>query len=152
MVLLRDQSRANWDRARIAETFGLVGRFLRMQRPGPYQLQALIAAAHAEAPSWKDTRWADILRSYDALLAFNDSPVVRLNRAIALWHVRGAEAAYIEVTRLAGELDRYHLFHATRAELLRALGRPEDARAADERALELTENPAERALLASRLA
>ena len=152
LVLLRDQDRSRWDRARIEETFGLVGRFLRMQRPGPYQLQALIAAAHADAPSWEDTRWAEILRSYDALLAFNDSPVVRLNRAIALWHVLGAEAAYVEVLRLAEELDRYHLFHATRAELLRALGRPDDARAADERALELTENPAERALLASRLA
>jgi RNA polymerase sigma-70 factor (ECF subfamily) len=152
LVLLRDQDRSKWDRARIEDTFGLVGRFLRMQRPGPYQLQALIAAAHADAPSWEDTRWAEILRSYDALLAFNDSPVVRLNRAIALWHVLGAEAAYVEVLRLAEELDRYHLFHATRAELLRALGRPDDARAADERALELTENPAERALLASRLA
>jgi RNA polymerase sigma factor (sigma-70 family) len=152
MVLLRDQDRSKWDRTRIAETFGLVDRFLRMQRSGPYQLQALIAAAHADAASWEDTRWADILRAYDALLVFNDSPVVRLNRAIALWHVQGAEAAYIEVLKLAEDLDRYHLFHATRAELLRALGRPEDARAADGRALELTENPAERALLASRLA
>ena len=77
--------------------------------------------------------------------------MVRLNRAIALWHVEGPETALGDVDALSGELDRYHLFHATRAELLRALGRPADARAADERALELTENPAERALLERRL-
>ncbi len=82
----------------------------------------------------------------------NDSPVVRLNRAIALWHVRGAEQAYVELFPLAEELDRYHLYHARWTELLRALGRADDARAADQRALELTENPAERALLAARLA
>ncbi|HEV8658049.1 MAG TPA: sigma-70 family RNA polymerase sigma factor [Thermoanaerobaculia bacterium] len=151
MVLLQDQDRSKWDRPRIAETFRLVARFLRLKRPGPYQLQALIAAAHADAATWEETRWPDILRAYDALLALNDSPVVRLNRAIALWHVRGAEAAYIEIYRLAEELDRYHLYHATKAALLRALGRPDEARVADRRALELTENPAERALLASRL-
>ena len=152
MILLQDQDRTKWDRRRIEETFSVVGRFLTMQRPGPYQLQALIAGAHADAKSWEATRWPDILRSYDALLAINDSPVVRLNRAIAVWHVHGAEQAYIEIYRLADDLDRYHLYHATRAELLRALGRSDEARAADRRALELTENPAERALLASRLA
>ena len=151
MILLQDQDRSKWDRRRIDETFAIVGRFLTMQRPGPYQLQALIAGAHADAKTWEATRWPDILRSYDALVAVNDSPVVRLNRAIALWHVRGAEQAYIELFALAEELDRYHLFHATRAELLRALGRGDEARAADQRALELTENPAERALLSSRL-
>ena len=152
IVLLRDQDRSKWDRRRIDETFSIVGRFLSMRRPGPYQLQALIAGAHADAKTWEATRWPDILLSYDALLAIADSPVVRLNRAIALWHVHGAEQAYIEIFRLADELDRYHLYHATRAELLRALGRSEEARAADRRALELTENPAERALLAARLA
>lgn len=151
IVLLQDQDRSKWDRARIAETFRLVSRFLRLQHSGPYQLQALIAAAHADAATWEETRWPDILRSYDGLLAYNDSPVVRLNRAIAVWHVHGAEAAYVDVHGLREELDRYHLFHATRAELLRALGRADEARAADQRALELTENPAERALLASRL-
>jgi len=151
MILLQDQDRTKWDRRRIDETFAVVGRFLTMQRPGPYQLQALIAGAHADAKSWEATRWPDILRSYDALLAINDSPVVRLNRAIAVWHVHGAEQAYIELFPLAEDLDRYHLYHATRAELLRALGRTDDARAADERALELTENPAERALLRARL-
>ncbi len=151
MILLQDQDRAKWDRRRIDETFSVVGRFLTMRRPGSYQLQALIAGAHADAKSWEATRWPDILRSYDALLEINDSPVVRLNRAIAVWHVVGAEQAYVELFPLAEELDRYHLYHATRAELLRALGRTEDARAADKRALELTENPAERALLKDRL-
>ena len=152
MILLQHQDRVKWDRRRIDETFSLIGRFLTMRRPGPYQLQALIAGAHADAKSWEATRWPDILRSYDALLAINDSPVVRLNRAIAVWHVHGAEQAYVELFPLAEDLDRYHLYHATRGELLRALGRAEDARAADQRALELTENPAERALLAARLA
>jgi len=152
LVLLRDQDRSKWDRGLIDETFLLVGRYLRMRGPGPYQLQALIAGAHADAKSWDTTRWPDILRSYDALLAISDSPVIRLNRAIALWHVHGAEQAYIELFALAEDLDRYHLYHATRAELLRALGRADEARAADRRALELTENPAERALLSARLA
>jgi len=152
MILLQHQDRSRWDRRRIDETFSIVGRFVTMRHPGPYQLQALIAGAHADAKSWEATRWPNILLSYDALIAINDSPVVRLNRAIALWHVHGAEQAYIELFRLSEELDQYHLYHATRAELLRALGRADEARAADRRALELTENPAERALLSARLA
>jgi RNA polymerase sigma factor (sigma-70 family) len=152
LVLLRDQDRSKWDRTLIEKTFLLVGRFLRMRGPGPYQLQALIAGAHADAKSWETTRWSEILRSYDALLSLSDTPVVRLNRAIALWHVEGPRVALAEVDALSGELSAYHLLHATRAELLRALGRTADARAADERALDLTENPAERALLQKRLA
>jgi len=152
LVLLRDQDRAKWDRRKIDETFLLVGRFLRMRSPGVYQLQAIIAGAHADAKSWETTRWPEILRSYDSLITYGDTPVVRLNRAIALWHVDGPAAALADVDALSSELSGYHLFHATRAELLRALGRAADARAADERALELTENPAERALLARRLA
>jgi RNA polymerase sigma factor (sigma-70 family) len=152
IVLLRDQDRSRWDRVIIGATFTIVGRFLRMRRPGPYQLQALIAGAHADAKSWETTRWNEIVRSYDALLDFSDTPVVRLNRAIAVWHVEGPAAALAEVDDLAGELEQYHLFHATRGELLRALGRPDDARAADQRALELTDNPGERALLERRLA
>ncbi len=151
IVLLRDQERWKWDRAKIDEGLALVGRFLRLQRPGPYQLQALIALAHADAPSWEETRWPEIVRAYDSLLEFGDSPVVRLNRAIAVRHVAGPERALADVDALADDLDRYHLFHATRAELLRELGRPDEARAADRRALELTENPAERALLQKRL-
>jgi RNA polymerase sigma-70 factor (ECF subfamily) len=151
IVLLRDQERWKWDRAKIDQGIALVGRFLRVHRPGPYQLQALIALAHANAPSWEETRWPEIVRAYDGLLAFGDSPVVRLNRAIALGHVAGPAPALAEVDALADDLDRYHLFHATRAELLRELGRTHEARAADRRALELTENPAERALLQKRL-
>jgi len=151
MILLRDQDRAKWDRRMIDDTFAIVARFLAMARPGPYQLQALIAGAHADAKTWEATRWQDILRSYDALLALSDSPIIRLNRAIAVWHTIGAEQAYVELFPLAEQLDRYHLFHATRGELLRALGRPDEARDADRRALELTENPAERALLQARL-
>ncbi|HKY50163.1 MAG TPA: DUF6596 domain-containing protein [Candidatus Limnocylindria bacterium] len=152
IVLLRDQDRSKWDRARIDDTFLLVGRFLRMGRPGPYQLQALIAGAHADAKSWQTTRWGEIVRAYDALLGFTDTPVVRLNRAIAVWHLEGPRVALAAVDALADGLGRYHLFHATRAELLRALDRPDEARAADERALELTDNPGERALLERRLA
>ena len=152
IVLLRDQDRSKWDRPRIEATFGLVGRYLRMRWPGPYQLQALIAGAHADAKSWETTRWNEIVRSYDALLGFSDTPVVRLNRAIAVWHVEGPAVALAEVDALSGELSGYHLFHATRAELLRALGRPEEAGTADGRALELTDNPGERALLQRRLA
>lgn len=152
IVLLRDQDRSKWDRPKIEETFSLVGRYLRMRRPGPYQLQALIAGAHADAKSWETTRWNEIVRSYDALLGFSDTPVVRLNRAIAVWHVEGPAAALAEVDDLVGELEQYHLFHATRGELLRALGRPDDAQVADQRALELTDNPGERALLERRLA
>lgn len=152
IVLLRDQDRSKWDRAKIEATFAIVGRYVRMRRPGPYQLQAVIAGAHADAKSWETTRWNEIVRSYDVLLGFSDTPVVRLNRAIAVWHVEGPVAALAEVDDLSDELEQYHLFHATRGELLRALGRPDDARGADERALELTDNPGERALLERRLA
>jgi RNA polymerase sigma factor (sigma-70 family) len=152
IVLLRDQDRSKWDRAKIEATFAIVGRYVRMRRPGPYQLQAVISGAHADAKSWETTRWNEIVRSYDMLLGFSDTPVVRLNRAIAVWHVEGPAAALAEVDDLSNELGQYHLFHATRGELLRALGRSDDARAADERALELTDNPGERALLERRLA
>ena len=123
-----------------------------MGRPGPYQLEAAIAACHAEAPSFAETRWAEIVLLYDRLLARADTPVVRLNRAIALRHVQGPAAALAEVERLAAPLASYHLLHAARAELLRALGRHAEARAADERALALARNAAERALLERRLA
>ena len=151
IVLLRDQDRWKWDRAKIDDAIGLVARFLSMARPGPYQFQALIALAHADSPTWEDTRWPDIVQIYENLLTFTDTPVVRLNLAIATSHVAGPERALAEVEALEGDLDRYHLFHATRAELLRELGRAEDARMADRRALELTENPAERTLLQRRL-
>jgi len=152
LVLLRDQDRSLWDHPAIAAAAALVVKAGRMRRPGPYQVQAAIAAVHAESPSWEETDWRQIVALYGLLLAHSDTPVVRLNRAIALAQVAGPAAALKEVDALGSELSGYHLFHATRAELLRGLGRPADARAADARALELTSNPAERALLESRLA
>jgi len=152
LVLLRDQDRSLWDRAALADARALLERASRMRRPGPYQLQAAIAAAHASAPTWEETDWADIVGLYDLLVGVAPSPVTRLNRAIALRYLAGAEPALAEVDALGDELARYPYFHATRGELLRDLGRGAEARAADERALELTSNPAERDLLLSRLA
>jgi len=149
---LRAQDRARWDRDAIAAAAALVVRASRMRRPGPYQVQAAIVACHAEARSWEETDWLQILLLYDELLRLAPGPVARLNRAIALRYVAGPEAALAEIDALAEPLVGYHLLHATRAELLRALGRPADARRADERALTLTANPAERALLEQRLA
>ncbi len=152
IVLLQDQDRGRWDRERIAAALAILERAGRMQRAGPYQLQAAIAACHAEARSWAETDWGQIVALYDQLLRMQPSPVVRLNRAIALRYLSGAEPALAECDLLASALDGYHLLHATRAELLRDLGRPEEARIAIRRALELTANPAERALLQERLA
>jgi RNA polymerase sigma factor (sigma-70 family) len=152
LVLLRDQDRYRWDHAAIAAAADLVVRAAHLRRPGPYQIQAAIVACHAEAASWEETDWLQITLLYDALLEHLPSPVTRLHRAIALSHVLGPQAALDETDSLAGQLDRYHLYHATRAELLRQLGRPSQARVADERALGLTANPAERALLEQRLA
>lgn len=152
IVLLPDQDRGTWDRSLVAKAEQALADAAGMRRPGPYQLQAAIAAVHAEAKTWQETDWPQILRLYDALLAASGgSPVVRLNRAIALRQVAGPELALREVDELSDDLDRYHLFHATRAELLRDLGRPDEARDADRRALELTDNPAERALLEERI-
>ena len=151
LVLLRDQDRSRWDRATIASAAELVVRASRMGLPGPYQIQAAIVACHAEAPSWEKTDWLQILLLYDTLLQLAPSPVARLNRAIALRYVQTPEAALAEVEALSSELGRYHLYHATRAELLRELGRIVEARHADEAALQLTANPAERALLEQRL-
>jgi RNA polymerase sigma-70 factor (ECF subfamily) len=151
LVLLRYQDRSRWRHADIAAATDLLVRAGQQRRPGPYQLQAAIVACHAEAPSWQDTDWTQILLLYDALLEHLPSAVVRLHRTIALGQVMGPEKALSEADTLAPLLDRYHLLHATRAEFLRALGRHDEARRADERALGLTGNPAERALLEQRL-
>jgi RNA polymerase sigma factor (sigma-70 family) len=151
IVLLRDQDRRLWDRAAIAGAGDLLVRALKMARPGPYQTQAAIAACHAEAPSWEATDWLEIALLYMRLLRWLPSPVVRLNWAIAWRYVAGPAVALAEVEALGDTLARYHLYHATRAELLRALGRADEARAADQAALGLTSNPAERALLEARL-
>jgi RNA polymerase sigma factor (sigma-70 family) len=152
LVLLERQDRSLWDRRLIEEAAGLLERAGAYGRPGRYQIEAAIAAVHCEAPRWEDTDWAQILGLYAMLLAMDPSPVVRLNRAVALWHVEGAGPALEEVDRLGDALDRYHLFHATRAALLRELGRDAEAASADERALRLTANSAERTLLLERMA
>jgi len=151
LVLLADQDRALWDHAAIAGAADLVVRASRIRRPGPYQLQAAIVACHAEAPSWEDTDRPQIMLLYDALLAYLPSPVVALHRAIARSQVTGPVDALADLDALGGPLDSYHLFHATRAHLLREVGRLAEARRADEQALGLTANPAERALLEQRL-
>jgi RNA polymerase sigma factor (sigma-70 family) len=151
IVLLPDQDRGRWDHAAIAEAGQLIARAAALRRPGPYQLQAAIVACHAEAPRWEDTDWAQIVVLYDMLLAMAPSPVTRLHRAIALRYHAGPAAAMNELDGLAEPLEKYPLFHATRAELLRALGDAEEAREADRRALDLTANPAQRALLEERI-
>ena len=152
LVLLRDQDRTRWDREAIADAVRLLTRAARRQRPGPYQLQAAIVACHAEAERFADTDWEQIVLLYDMLLHLAPSPVTRLHRAIAVRYATGAQAAMAELDDLADLLGEYHLYHATRAELLRELGQPGQARAADRRALNLTTNPAEQAVLQQRLA
>jgi RNA polymerase sigma-70 factor (ECF subfamily) len=151
LVLLPDQNRRLWDQEIIANARRLLDRALALGRPGPYQVQGLIAASHAAAKSWEATDWPRIVGLYELLERFWPSPVVRLNRAIAMEHIEGPAAALTDVNTLAAELDAYHLYHATRAELLRKLGRAAEAHTADARARELTANPAEQELLDSRL-
>jgi len=151
-VLLPQQDRSLWDSAAIADATRILTRAAKQRQPGPYQLQAAIIACHAEAESWEHTDWEQIVLLYDMLLHLAPSPVTRLNRTIALRYLSGAHAAMTELDTLAGELDRFHLYHATRADLLRELGRFEEARASDGRALELTANPAEQELLQRRIA
>jgi RNA polymerase sigma-70 factor (ECF subfamily) len=149
LVLLQDQDRSRWDRRAITDAIQLLTRAARQHRSGPYQ--AAIVACHADAASWVDTDWEQIVLLYDMLHHLAPSQVVRLHRAVALRYTAGPGPALAEVDALADDLDAYHLLHATRAELLRDLGRPDEARAADERALELTANPAEQALLQQRI-
>jgi RNA polymerase sigma factor (sigma-70 family) len=151
LVRLRDQDRARWDRGMIAEATRLLARATTMDRPGPYQLQAAIAALHAAAPSYERTNWQQIRALYNRLHQFTPSPVVRLNRAVATRYALGPLAALAEVDPLAADLGAYRLFHAVRAELLTDLGRAAEARSANQRALALAANPAERELLARRL-
>ena len=151
-VLLQDQDRSLWDRRQIANALRLLQQAAAFGRPGRYQIEATIAGVHCEAPTWEATNWHHVLELYSMLAALDPSPVVALNRAIAMRYVYGAGPALEEVDRLAGPLDRYHLFHATRAALLKDLGRNTDAMEADARALQLTRNPAERMLLERRLA
>ncbi len=153
IVLLEDQDRACWDRALIAEGAALVESALRTRRFGPYTLQAAISAVHAEAPSVADTDWAQIVALYDLLAQVTPTPVVELNRAVAVAMCDGPAAglSLIDAILARGDLDGYHLAHAARADLLRRLDCPTDARAAYERALALTRQDAERRFLERRL-
>ena len=151
IVLLPDQDRALWDASAIAQAVEVLDRAAALSSPGPYQLQASIAAVHSQARSWQETDWARIVALYDTLLRVTDTPVIRLNRAVALARMSGPQVALGEVNDLAITLGGYHLFHATRAELLDELGERSAARKARLRALELTENPAERLLLMRKL-
>jgi RNA polymerase sigma-70 factor, ECF subfamily len=143
LVLLGDQDRSRWDVALVAEGQDIVRRCLRRNQPGPYQIQAAINAVHSDPP----TDWHQVVALYDQLLAIAPSPVVALHRAVAVAEVEGPERALVEVDAL--DLDRYHLFHAVRADLLTRLGK--DPRTALEAALERAEHPAERDLLQRRL-
>jgi RNA polymerase sigma-70 factor, ECF subfamily len=150
LVRLPDQDRNRWDRGLIAEGQALVRACLRRNRPGPYQIQAAINAVHSDAPSAADTDWSQILALYDQLLAVSPTPVVALNRAVALAEVKGPAAALAAVDRL--DLGDYHLFHSTRAEFLTRLGRHAEAAEAYDAALARTSNAAERVFLDSRAA
>jgi RNA polymerase sigma factor (sigma-70 family) len=151
LVLLEHQDRSNWDHEAIAAASRLLERAAKRHQPGPYQLQAAIVACHAEAADWASTDWEQIVVLYGMLLQLAPSPLIRLHRSVARRYTVGPEAALAEVDALATALDRYHLYHATRADLLRSLGRADEARAANRRALELTANPAEQALLRRRI-
>lgn len=151
LVLLADQDRGRWDTELIDQARREVDRAAALRRPGRWQLHAAIAACHADAGSADETDWPQVLVLYDMLLGYDRSPIVRLNRAVALAEVAGPHVALGEVERLRSDLGQYHLWHAVRANLLRRLGRTDEADAADLHALELTANQAERRLIASRL-
>jgi RNA polymerase sigma-70 factor (ECF subfamily) len=151
LVLLEDQDRARWDRQKIGEGGRVLERALSLRRPGSYQVQAAIAALHAEATIPADTDWAQIAALYAELARLEPSPIVELNRAVAVAMAEGPAQGLDLVERIPG-LDRYHLMHAARADLLRRLGRTEEAASAYAQALDLATNPAERGFLERRLA
>ena len=152
LVLLPDQDRRTWDHHAIQEAQALLERALRMGRVGPYQLQAAIVACHATATTYDATDWEQVVALYDRLLQLTPTPVISLNRALAVAELRGPEEALNALAPLASRLADYHLYHAARGLLLRRLDRLDEARAAERRALSLTGNPAERRLLEERLA
>jgi RNA polymerase sigma-70 factor (ECF subfamily) len=145
MIRLADQDRSRWDADLVAEGQEIVRACVRLGQPGPYQVQAAINAVHSAAPTVAGTDWAAIVQLYDQLMILAPTPVVALNRAVAVAEVSGPAAALPLVEAL--DLDRYHLFHAIRADLLKRLGRGAAAKAAYERAAELTDNAVELAFL-----
>jgi RNA polymerase sigma-70 factor (ECF subfamily) len=151
LVLLEDQDRSLWNRAQIDEASRLIDEAMASRRIGPFVLQAAIAATHARAPSAADTDWPQIVALYDVLERVAGSPVVSLNRAVALGMRDGPAAGLGAIDAVMGELSRYHLAHAARADMLRRLGRKAEAADAYRRALELTRQPAERRFIEARL-
>lgn len=151
LVLLADQDRSTWDSDAIEAAVRKLDRALLRGRPGKYQVHAAIAALHATAASHKETDWLQIRMLYQELHRRSGSPLALLSAAVATWHARDAKQALAEVDLLADRLEGNRLFHATRAEILRELGRHEEARQALGRALSLAVNPAEKHLLAERL-
>jgi RNA polymerase sigma-70 factor (ECF subfamily) len=150
LVLLEEQDRSLWDRGRIEEGTHVLDRALSLRRPGQYQLQAAIAALHAQAESAEETDWTQIAALYSELERRTGSPVIALNRAVAVAMAEGPEAG-LRLAETIDGLEAYHLFHATRADLLRRLERHAEAAVAYRRALELATNPVERAFLERRL-
>jgi RNA polymerase sigma-70 factor (ECF subfamily) len=151
LVLLEDQDRTRWDRDEIEEGVTILAEAVRRREPGPYQLQAAIAAIHAQADRPEDTDWTEIAALYDRLSAMVPSPVVDLNRAAAVAMAEGPERGLELMAPLAQSLDRYLHFHAARADLLRRLGRNDEAATAYGGALELASNDVERRFLERRL-
>ncbi|HEY5019114.1 MAG TPA: sigma-70 family RNA polymerase sigma factor [Streptosporangiaceae bacterium] len=147
LIRLKDQDRSRWNGELATEATHLLDRAMAMRRPGPYQVQAAIAALHAGAADYEQTDWRQIRLLYNSLQSLAPSPVVLLNRAVATRYAIGPDEALAEIEPLRADLDGYHLFHALRAALLTALGRAEEAAAANARALSLVANPAERDLL-----
>jgi RNA polymerase sigma-70 factor, ECF subfamily len=153
LILLEEQDRSRWNREQIAEGSALVEQAISSRRFGPYTLQAAIAAVHSEAPTAADTDWPQIVGLYDVLMRADASPVVELNRAVAIAMRDGPAAglALIDAILARGDLETYHLAHSARADLYRRLGRTSEARGSYERALALTQQGPERRFLERRL-
>jgi RNA polymerase sigma-70 factor (ECF subfamily) len=152
LVLLEDQDRGLWDRALIAEGVALTTRALTSRQFGPYGLQAAIAAVHAEAPSTRETDWSEIIGLYDVLARLDPSPVIALNRAVALAMRDGPAAALPGVEAVLADLNAYHLAHAVHADLCRRLGETRKAAASYRKAIALARQEPERRFLERRLA
>ena len=152
IVLLEEQDRARWDHDMIDQGLGVLDRALLVGRPGPYQVQAAIAALHARAPHPDVTDWAQIAGLYSTLYRMQPSSVVELNRSVAVAMADGPAAALPLLEPLQGQLGHYHLLHSTKADLLRRLDRRTEAKASYRRALDLATNPADRRFLQGRLA
>jgi RNA polymerase sigma-70 factor (ECF subfamily) len=153
MILLEDQNRALWDADAITEGVATLDRAMSLLHPGPYQIQAAVAALHAEAKNPQDTDWTQIVLLYQALLRCGDSPVVRLNHAVAVAMAEGVNRglSLLDALEDQGDLAEYYLFHAARADLLRRAGWLDEAKTAYGRAMELCQNTTERAFLRRRL-